>query len=1021
MAKKKCKLLFIPCTVQNILCVPGILRTIFILLCFLTGAAGLRGQDAMHFDSYGVDDGLLQSTIWGIAQDRNGFLWISTSDGMCKFDGYDFVPCDNVPGGRKSISGWISSDSKGNIGFKHYLGLSKYDVTSDTIVKIFQYKTRRSDDVVFGEDSKGNMWVGLVEAGMLKIDNTSNKIIRTFPFNDSFITPSSRLNSGFVDKKDRIWITQSRKGLVCYDIPSGKFRKYLDTITTLSVTALNDSVLLVGSTNQLYLFNTCNFHIFFIDQINMPTDLKMHEAIVSTCKDMHNNIWHCTVRGVYIFDAQKLRITSHIASFSDDVRNYSKIQNAFCDQSGNMWIGTDGDGLKKLPNNTKKFHNYPHRTEGGNMVKAIDADSSNVYVGYFDNGIDVYDRSGRRVRHIDKRRLPGLSVYALSDIDGTNKLMLLDRERLAIFNSKTDVVTDLQKVMERDIPGEVHEKENHTFIVRSRKHFGYVGRDDRLIRIDGSSAGNIRLTEVHTFNNELLRCAFISSSGRLYVGTTLDFYYQDNEEGSWIKGQLPAATWVKNIAEDKEGNIWVGTIEGIFVYGPDQKLLQYFNEKNQLKNNFIYEMACDDKGRMWISHNKGLSVYEPRSKSFHHYTKEDGLPSNEFNTGAFFKAADGEFFFGGINGIVSFYPDEIINNPVLPTVQITKIKLLDEPLQADSAFWQINALAFPYNKNILSFEFSALEFTNSNRNQYAYMMEGIDPEWIQSGNKRFARYSNMPPGHYAFKVKASNNDGVWSPKEKTIYITITPPYWQQSWFVALYLLAGVSLVAAIVFLFQRARFKKKLRAIELQQKIQNERERISRDLHDSVGTQLSLISNNIEWIAYPLKEFTETERAEKLKSLNQKSREVISTLRESIWALNKEAITMEEFSDKLKSFIQKQLQLYTHIKLQYKEDISQNLVLGPNEALNLFRICQEGISNSLKYSDASILQVAITTTEGKYRVAISDNGKGFTMSDRNALEGHGLDNMKHRAGEIDSTLEIIPVVGTGTTFIISKN
>jgi len=227
-------------------------------------------------------------------------------------------------------------------------------------------------------------------------------------------------------------------------------------------------------------------------------------------------------------------------------------------------------------------------------------------------------------------------------------------------------------------------------------------------------------------------------------------------------------------------------------------------------------------------------------------------------------------------------------------------------------------------------------------------------------------------------------------------------------------------LSGIIIWIQRIRHRREIRALELRQKIQLERERISRDLHDTVGTQLSLISNNIEWVAHPLKEISDNEKAEKLQFVNDTARDIIGTLRETIWAFNKQQITLKEFSDKLKAFVQKQLSIYPEIILNFNEQIDQNVVLGPSEALDLFRICQEAIANALKYANARVIDITIANVDGKYKLAIDDDGKGFDINSVDPAVQNGLENMKFRAQDVGSILVIRSEQGKGTHITIAK-
>ncbi|RYZ55165.1 MAG: hypothetical protein EOP49_03565, partial [Sphingobacteriales bacterium] len=276
------------------------------------------------------------------------------------------------------------------------------------------------------------------------------------------------------------------------------------------------------------------------------------------------------------------------------------------------------------------------------------------------------------------------------------------------------------------------------------------------------------------------------------------------------------------------------------------------------------------------------------------------------------------------------------------------------------------------------------------------------------------------PGHYVFRIKSSNSDGVWNEKPHVIAIDILPPFWKQNWFVAIMLLAGVGFLMTAVILMQQQRYRRRMRRIEIQRRLQKERERISRDLHDNVGTQLSLISNNIEWIIQPQRKLPVDMQAEKLLSVSDNAKEVITTLRDTIWALNKEEIPLDELSDKLKSFVSRQLRTVEGISVAFDERLDHAVMLGPSEALNLFRICQEGVTNALKYSRGTEIRVAITARPGGgYEISIADNGTGFVVDDVNP-ESYGLANMHYRAAECGADLLIDAIPGKGTSIRILK-
>ena len=366
-----------------------------------------------------------------------------------------------------------------------------------------------------------------------------------------------------------------------------------------------------------------------------------------------------------------------------------------------------------------------------------------------------------------------------------------------------------------------------------------------------------------------------------------------------------------------------------------------------------------------------------------------------------------------------FHDTDIKDNPFKPLVQITGIKLFDEPLKSDTAYELISAIGLPYNRNTLSFEFAALEFSSPKLNRFAYMMEGLDQSWILSGSRRFARYPNLPPGTYHFLVKACNNNDVWTTLPRSITIVITPPLWQNKLFLIFCFIGLIAAIFGAVTFIQKRRFARKLRQIELQQKIQSERERISRDLHDNVGAQISYLVSNIDWITQH--EIAEHDHRQRMSSLSSTAKNLMSNMRETIWALNKPEISFDEFADKLKSFALQMIQFNPAIKFHSEEQITSDFHFAPGEALNIFRICQEAITNAIKHSGASAIDLKLHTgDQGRFSITVTDNGKGFHEGSSSQKGHYGLENMKQRAAESKVDLRIISEAGKGTSIIVGR-
>jgi len=287
----------------------------------------------------------------------------------------------------------------------------------------------------------------------------------------------------------------------------------------------------------------------------------------------------------------------------------------------------------------------------------------------------------------------------------------------------------------------------------------------------------------------LILAIYEDQSGILWIGTDggglIRFNPANqvyNKYGSNVGGNRGIGSpRVNDINEDIDGNLLVGTSNGLVIIHNDRETVHHYNEKNGLANSFIYAIEIDRFNNYWVSTNRGLSHIKKQGNdrlSFRNYDAEDGLQSNEFNTGCSFQTINGEFLFGGINGYTSFYPEQVKDNPTVPVMTITHFQIGEEIIKGNpnKAKYEID-----YDDNSLTFEFASLEYTNPGKHRYKYKMDGFDEEWITSGFRRFTTYTNLDAGDYVFRVKGTNNDGIWSTEEANIYVKIIPPIWQTPW------------------------------------------------------------------------------------------------------------------------------------------------------------------------------------------------------------------------------------------------
>jgi two-component sensor histidine kinase len=428
-------------------------------------------------------------------------------------------------------------------------------------------------------------------------------------------------------------------------------------------------------------------------------------------------------------------------------------------------------------------------------------------------------------------------------------------------------------------------------------------------------------------------------------------------------------------------------------------------------SDYVYAVLLDDKDGIWISHNKGITQIRQNGDNLVTYNFEDGLQSNEFNTGAYFKSMDGELFFGGIRGVTGFYPRNFKNNPWTPKVIIKRLEVLDKPFKSDTAISLLHKVELPYNQNTIAIEYVPLEFTNPLKNKVQYMLEGADEDWLMAGNQSMARYTNLRPGSYIFKVKACNNDEVWNTEPTTLQIVIRIPFWQSLWFrfLLLLLVLGVAYYFSALYLDYKIR-NEKLK-LEKEQAVDQERARISSDMHDDLGSGLSTIRLLSEIAKRKIKDTGQTKEIERI---SEAAGELVDKMSEIIWAMNSSNDSLANLIAYMRSFAADFLE---HAHIQHHFIIPENI---PNVKLSggtrrhIYLAVKESLHNVVKHSQASEVIIEVKVFKNM-TIMLKDNGKGFDP-EKVRLFGNGLKNIEKRMQQVGGQADIISQNGT-TVFL----
>jgi PAS domain S-box-containing protein len=806
-----------------------------ILAAFLPG----RAQD-LNFEHLTDADGLSQNAVFCILQDRQGFMWFGTQDGLNRYDGYSFTVFRHDPQDINSISDNYITALYEDRGGKLWIGtqsggLNKFDPITETFVR-YRHDPLNPGSLSHNhvsslhEDSEA-LWVG-THGGLNRLNRATNQFTRylhdaTKPnsLSDNYI------NAIHVDRRDMLRIGTAEGGLNRYDRATstgaaGSFTHFVHDPNNPN--SLRDNYVLTifeDKSGALWLGTGSHGLNKLEPNENQSQDRQTAKFRRYVCQvsamteDNEGMLWIGSKGlGLYRFDKAK----EQFARFVHDPNNpYSLsdagILSAYVDRAGDLWLGTHGYGINKYSRTGKAFRHYVRtlaypKSLANRSVRAIHEDEQGVlWIGGYE-GLDKFNRVTGAFTHYqpdatNPASIPGKDVFVIyPDPASAGKIFLIGFESnqgLAKFDRTTGRFTPYPPD-----PAGHRSLIRHPVYALHRERSGmlWIGTDAGLFKYD-ETKNDLRQYRHDPQNPQSLGDDRILSlcedaTGALWVGTEGGGLHRF--ERAARKGLSPGRfiryrhdprnpfslsnDRIKCIFTAKDGTIWIGTDGGgLNRFDREHEKFLHYTTKDGLPNDVVYGILEDEPGNLWLSTNKGISKFNPQTQTFKNYEAGDGLQSNEFNTGAYFKspASRGEMFFGGINGVTAFFPDQIKDNPYVPPIVLTGFRKFNQPVRLDTAIAAIKKIKLNYDDAVFSFEFAALNYTAPEKNQYAFRLEGFNDDWVELGTKREVTFTNLDPGEYILRVKGSNNDGVWNEAGASIAISIAPAFYQTNWFVAL--------------------------------------------------------------------------------------------------------------------------------------------------------------------------------------------------------------------------------------------
>ncbi len=787
-------------------------------------------SSSLHFDRLSAADGLSFSLATCILQDRQGFMWFGTRYGLNKYDGFNFTVYALQSSGDVLDGNYVQElyqDRTGDLWIATRADLVRRDHKTGELVHYRADLTHPQLGVgqilTIGEDSAEALWIG-TSSGLMRYDRAADTFTR-------FLGDQAILEI-LVDRQGGTWLGTG-SGLRHYaaglqEEELAYYRHDRSDPTSLSSDGVNavhedhQGVLWVGTWTGLNRLDrsTGRFTRYYSD----PTDPYSLSDNAVTCilEDDLGRLWVGTGNGLNLLDRTTGRCVCYHFN-PDDPHSLSNdtVLDLYQDHSGVVWVATLA-GICKLNETASCFKHYqqgpsqPNLAEGtlpgstsglsDNVVETVYQDSQGIlWIGTVTGGLNRLDPSTSvlTVYRRDPADLNSLSHDEVAAIyeDRAGRLWIGSSGGLDRFNPVWETFASEAVFRGRGVTSIVEDAQGNLWVGYSG---GFLRREPGALTFTpvplvGSpvAPGGVR-----AIYPDRTGCIWISSEGnglfRLDPGTaqgvsgtsgglglSVVHFPQDSNDP-----KSPGAGPMMGFYEDADGTLWMGSMQdGLIRFDRDsQKFTHYMPGTGQAA--YVSNVQADSRGFLWMGTKLGLARFDPRTETFSYFDARDGLVIGEVLTGC--QSKQGEMFFGGMQGLNAFFPDQIRDNPSPPAVVITALNLRNQVLRTDLP--ADDHITLSYRENYLSFDFAALDFTAPDKNQYAYRMEGLEADWVEAGTRRHADYPDLKPGAYTFRVKASNNSGVWNEQGAALRITITPPLWQTGWFLGL---LGVALLGAI--------------------------------------------------------------------------------------------------------------------------------------------------------------------------------------------------------------------------------
>jgi len=971
---------------------------LLLLAIVIAGPPPAHAQRPLRVRRVDSSAGLSHNSVYAVLRDRHGFVWAGTPDGLNRFDGYEIRRFHHDPDDRGSLSHQVIrcllEDRDGTL----WIGTGNALDRLDRSANHFHHQALDSSGIhSLFEDRKGTLWVGTGH-GVFRRARKAKDFVRVNGI------PRAEVRDFSEGPDGTVWALARRGAEAALHALDGSQRTLVIAASWQSVTSFafdaNDRIWLKPPRPAILR-----------DGFLEPEALPVPELVVNRIRIAGGEIWMATDRGLCHGAASADVACRPIDARASWLDNY--VRDLWIDDEGAVWFGTYA-GLSRFNPASKPFQTWTHderdpATISSDAVSSIvAADDDVLWIGTFGGGLNRLDR---KRGHVESFRaasshdaLPHDRIWALL-LDPQGILWIGTEEGLASFD------TARRRFARHALPFPTDEREGKrtSALARDRNGVLWIAATGGLYSYDPRTGASRRLDLPHAEN---VAAIFADADGVVWTGTGAHGLRSfDSARGTFrdflrlSRERAPLSSeGFFDIHDDGRGSFWIATGMGLSRFDRSTSTYEHFLPRDGLPASMIYSIAADGRGRLWLGTSRGLVRFEPgapRDRRFRTFDLSDGLASLEFNRHAAARTSSGDLCFGGIGGLTCFDPERITDDPHPPRVALTAIEIAEGTRTAIIEPFGRESIELQHENDPFAFTFAALSFADPLRNRYQYMLEGFDRSWIDAGTRRLARYTNVPPGRYVFRVRASNADLVWNAAGIAMAVRILPPFWMTWWFRAL----GATAVLSLGYALYRRRIASLL-------EVEKFRLRIAGDLHDEVTSELAGISMLAELVRRRLP----NDPAEsQLRSLRDRASALASVMRDLAWGIHPEHDTAGGMIRRMRS-TGAMLLGETPLRVE-TEGIDEDAPLAMLARRTLFLVFKEALHNIAKHAGAGEVTVRLRRAgRAALELTVIDDGAGFDPAV--VEEGDGLRNMRRRVDDAGGTITVESTRGRGTTIVV---